>query len=847
MERQVHIYSLDTSHFYNTYESSIHRKLNRSYLFKKTLKKHTEKAADEKLIERMTRINSRIKALKQKLYDEFTKNQDIRVLCEESLKSKNIISVFDSVLTRTIGIPQDALSEDIIVVQTYFFSILEDLILKGFYLKGEKYICFTASAGQIRTKKTVFIRESLIEKHYLSLSCGLTIEDINNHGGVNINKYLAYLALCNSATDEWNEFNIDKTIVVEDMETTVRSLVDFIDENTYEITRQEMDILINHTDGCGMILPRKNKKSIMIRLPWIKGLLVPFPFDKFIREHKTPGSKVGIVKDIYGKEHDVIKEGIEVILTKSQFKMWKYYSSWEEYKEKYRLHSCHAGKCNEEDDVFADAKLNYQMLQTLPSMTDDELLSIATETIDNITRIGRDKDTMLKVLGVTPSNKNKNYIQQALEIYPELLNDTYCKEILKQVKKSKIKAARAGKLDINGKYTFISPDLFAFSEFLFLGDTNPKGLLDNGEVYCGLFVNRTKLDCLRSPHLYREHAVRINTVDKCKGRWFVTKALYTSCHDPISKILMFDNDGDKALVCADPVLVSVAEREMQDIVPLNYNMAKAGATSINEQSIYAGLKAAYTGGNIGVISNDITKIWNSDDINLDVIKWLCMENNFVIDYAKTLFKLERPEDKNELITRYTNAKTPFFFKYAKDKLDNGVEHINNSVVNRLNRLIPNTRMNFVAANLGKLDYKLLLSDPDITVELDNKIIDTYSELDIRKKFMSDQSDNENEFSFLYRDIRNNLLDVNHDINHVVDTLVEYLYGHKDSSFKTTLWCCFGDIMIANLKRNVSTATVLCERCGTRIVRSSNSIKYCKQCFSEIRKEYKRMNKRKNKK
>ena len=76
---------------------------------------------------------------------------------------------------------------------------------------------------------------------------------------------------------------------------------------------------------------------------------------------------------------------------------------------------------------------------------------------------------MLKVLGVTKSNTNKNYFQQALEIYPQLLCDTYSKEILKQVKKSLVKEGKSGKLEVNGKYTFISPDMYAFCEYLFAG------------------------------------------------------------------------------------------------------------------------------------------------------------------------------------------------------------------------------------------------------------------------------------------------------------------------------------------------------------------------------------------
>jgi hypothetical protein len=658
LNKQIHIYSVDTSAFYNDGEMKLHRRLSALYVYRTKLKKKRDKFKSKFTNEEKTEIHKEkfdklilmvsheIKATKEKLYIEFKKNDKVRNLRKEALfikdkKTKkdirnkyNIISVFESTLTRVMKIPENNVSENLIIVQTYFFEIIEDIILHGFKYGNEKYVCLTASAGQIRTKKTVFIKESVLNEHINTITCGLSIDKINELGGVNINKYLAYLALCNSATDVWEGFDIRKSIIVEDFETLVDGVVDLIDDRTYTIeANKETQIPIPHTDGCGMILPKKSKKNMMVRLPWVKGLVVSFPYDKFIREKtkENEGKYCGIVKDIYGKAHDILKEGIEVIFTKSQFKMYKYYSSWEQYIEYYEKYNCLAGKCNEEEDIFGYAKINYQMLQTLTDMTTKELKVIANRTKTNIENIGKDRKTMLKVLGVVDSNTNKNYIQQALEIYPELLNDTYCKEILKEVKKSMVKDGRSAKLDINGKYTFISPDLYAFCEHLFLGIDTPNGLLNDGEVYCRLFKEYDKLDCLRSPHLYREHAIRKNVIDKEKSRWFTTNALYTSSHDMISKYLMFDVDGDKSLVCAEETLVEVAERNMKGIVPLYYNMAKAPAQKINNQTIFNGLKLAYTGGNIGIYSNDISKIWNSDNVDLDIIKLLCMENNFTID------------------------------------------------------------------------------------------------------------------------------------------------------------------------------------------------------------------------
>lgn len=618
MQNQVYIYSLDTSAFYNDKEQKIHRKLLRSYSYRK----HLRTLKDVK--KRIDYVNGRIKRLNDELKILLDTNKEIRHLNPELLRENNLISVFESVLTRTLGVKTDTITDNIVVVRAFYFDVLRDLIKNGFIHNNEKYIYFSSSAGQIRTKKGVWIKESLWNKHKNSLTCGLSTKDINKQGGSNINKYLAYIALTNSASVEMKNFDISKTVVVDDLETNVRGLVDYIDRDSYEITRKEMDIPIEHTDGAGMILPKLNDKSFMIRLPFVKGLLVPFPFDKFAEKHNSYK-----IKDIYGKEWDIIKDDIQIIFTKSQFKMWKYYANWEDYQEKFIQHKCQAAMLNEEEDVFNEVKLNYQMLQTLTDLTDEELKAIAEDTVNDIIKIGTDRDTMLRVLGATETNTNKNPFQEALIAYPELLNDVHSKEVVKDVKKSLVKNAKAGKLNISGKYTFICPDMYAFCERLFLDIENPQGLLNDGEVYCSLF-DEGKVDMLRSPHLYREHGIKNNVKNEKLEEWFITKGIYTSIHDTISKMLQFDVDGDKSLVVDNPTFVKAAERNMEGIVPLYYEMASAPSHEITQEDIYSSLTEAFKA-NIGEISNNITKIWNSPDPDLDVVKWLCMENNFTID------------------------------------------------------------------------------------------------------------------------------------------------------------------------------------------------------------------------
>lgn len=837
LSKQIHLFTVDTSAFYNEAEGKIHKKMNKRYLYQKKLNKlKKNNAYDEvRLNNSITNNKNKLKELKEKLKELLNLNKDIRVLDESVLNNKKIISTFDSSLTRVMNLVVNELTEDIFIVKTFYFKVIKDIIINGFYYKGEKYICLTASAGQIRTKKTVFIKESTLKKYGKTLMCGLTIEEINKQGGINRNKFLAYLALCNSATDKWEGFDINKTIVVDDMKTDVFGEVDFINEKTYEITRKKMNVPITHTDGCGMMLPTVSNKNFMIRMPWVKGLLVAFPFDKFIQENGC----TGIVEDIYGVKHDVLKENIQVIFTKSQFKLYSYYKSWEDYKDKFIKYNCEAATCNVEPSYFQDAKLNYQMLQTLTDMTDDELKKITEKTRYNIYNLGTDRKAMLKALGLSKANEDKNNLQASIEKYPVLLKDAYTKEILKSTKKSLLTKAWSGKIDIDCKYTFVSPDLYAFCEYLFMGNMNPNGLLNDGEVFCKLYSKVNKLDCLRSPHLLREHSVNKNIVDEEKSNWFVTNAIYMSCKSLMSKLLQNDWDGDTLLVCAENTFVDVAERNMKDIVPLYYNMAKAGKGKINNESIFEGLQLAYANGNIGLPSNNISKEWNSEEPDLDVIKWLCMEVNFNVDYAKTLYKPERPAEINKRITDRIKVKLPHFFIYAKEKKKHQVEKANNTNVNKLRKIIKNKRLYFEDIDDKDIDYKVLMFHDDVNLESEaaQDVLRIYRKLDLKQHFLLSKEDGRyNNYYFTYQDIRSQILSVNPNMLYVTDVLVKYLFS-KNSRFKTTLWWCFGDVVLENIKRNVEVKYIYCDVCGDIIEVSGRNNKYCDDCSKEMEKNF----------
>ena len=829
LDKILYLYSVATDAFYTQEEQYIHKRLLKLY-----------KARQKKNIPQWRKkcINRLVKKEKNKLtelLDQHIEKKETRRLNVNALSDKNIISLFESSLTRALDLKVNELTKDLMIVNVFFFQVFNDLVKYGFDYEDERYIFLTASAGQIRTKRAVFVKKSAYDKIEQRLMCGLSIEDINAQGGINTNKYLAYLALNNSATEVWEDFDIDKSIVVDDFETMVEGEVDYIDEDTYEITRKRMNVPIPHMDGCGIMLDGPTR---MVRLPWIKGLLAQFPFDKFIQEKCTDGKC--IVTDIYGEEHDILAEGIRYIFTKSQFKLAKYFHSWSCYKERFKNNQCEACYCNIEEPYIPKSRINYQMLQTLSDMKNNEIQCLIKQSVEEIETIGNDYQTTMRLLGATEYNKNPSWFQEALMIYPELFRDQYCREILKQTKQSLVKQAKSGRLRVNGKYLFLSPDLYAFCEWLFLGEQNPKGLLENGEVYTSEFKNGDELACLRSPHLYREWPIKQNKRNEELDRWFgMTKCIYTSCHDLISRILQFDNDGDKALVVKDRLLTKIAKRNMEGIVPLAYNLKKANAEQLSTESMYQGMVHAYTGGNIGPISNNITKVWNSGEIGeeqLNVVRWLTYTNNQVIDYAKTLWLADPPKKVKDTIKSYTKAKVPDFFIYAKNKEVHQVEAPNDSTMNRIAASIPDSKIRF-SKSISKFDYRMLMNlDYGFSISSDSKIIKSYDYWNARVNEFEEDKAVKNQDMFKYKNLRKKVLEESgEDIDYIVNTLVAYLYTVRKTSAKKGLWDSFGDIILENLKRNLEGKGSICQLCGKRFVQKRATQNYCStECYDKAK-------------
>lgn len=141
-------------------------------------------------------------------------------------------------------------------------------------------------------------------------------------------------------------------------------------------------------------------------------------------------------------------------------------------------------------------------------------------------------------------------------------------------------------------------------------------------------------------------------------------------------------------------------------------------------------------------------------------------------------------------------------------------------MNRIASKIPDPKIKF-SKSISKFDYRMLMNlDYDFSVSQDNQVVKSYDYWNARQYLFNIEEDKhqKQEDIYMYQQIRHKIIEeCDKDINYIVNTLVAYLYTVRRSSQKKTLWACFGDIIVENLKRNIDGNTRVCNICGKRFV------------------------------
>jgi len=493
-------------------------------------------------------------------FNEQTQNYELSYTIQQGLKEENIVSIGDNMVFRLLRhIHNDYRNHRDIYSQItrlrekmHFYKrqgmyknaailnqaitkklFVEDIInvfvdkkksdfhkirVNGFVCNGEHYSYLCSGSGQIRRNTATFINTKYRDQVVKTLNCGL---DEKTKEFV-LAKYSAYFALAFSSI-LW--VRTPRVCVIKDFTRIIKNQkVDFIKKNSQGdsyIEEQNMDLELNCADGQGLIDPEfanlwsqdmdlpYTPCSFVARSAFVKGNLVSFDFKGYAKEHN-----ITTIKDKWGQEYDI--DDIDVLLSESQFKTHKYYSSWQEYlsyatKGDIPWGVARYSKKQDEEYVLA----NYQYIQTL-TLSDQDIHDLIQPTVKWIHQIcsGDILPTLLYAFG--PKDEDAIYqsmyraaqtnAMKAIIKNNNFLKDTYVqRRIYKNITET-INRAKIGKIWVHGNYQFMISDPIAQCQSA-LG-LEPVGVLKADEVWSKFWLDRKvdKIDLCRSPMIdFHEH------------------------------------------------------------------------------------------------------------------------------------------------------------------------------------------------------------------------------------------------------------------------------------------------------------------------------------------------------
>lgn len=467
--------------------------------------------------------------------------------------------------------------DDIVNIKVMTKKEYKVLARDGFDLNGKHYVRFMVGSGQMRRNTVSFINEELFDYMQERLMCGLN-DKIKT---INLAKLSAYFALSFSSVLWVRE---PRVCVIKDFDTVIlNQKVNWINKHEEGNTVEQIykDIKLNSADGQGLIDPNMARLwaedmhlnyvpcSFVVRTAFIKGNLVPFDFKAYAKEHG-----VLKIKDRYGTEYNV--EDIDVLLSESQFKMAKYYSSWEGYLSYHKTYNLKWGvaRYNKEyDDEYV--LTNYQYIQVLNLTKEDisGLVSYTTNWIKNICS-GDIKYALTYNVGVkNPTlsvdsiiNSCSSTFTKAIIKNPEMLKDGFVQRKIYNSIKESIRQAKIGRIWVRGNYSFMISDPVAQCRSA-LG-LSPDGLLPANYVYSNFWNNRGvdgEICLLRSPltHYSEVNIQRLANTDEMK-KWYkyiYSGIIYNIYDISVVKHADSDFDGDICMSTNNPYFLKGAKRE----------------------------------------------------------------------------------------------------------------------------------------------------------------------------------------------------------------------------------------------------------------------------------------------
>lgn len=558
---------------------------------------------------------------------------DPNVLEELYIQKKQLKKlVFTKSVKKEISIINSKIDE-MLFMPEYVSVVIDDIshykkiIKDGLYINGFKYVRLMCSAGQARVNTVILIREDYEEELKKRLKCGAKNVKITK------NKYNAYFALSSSSTYLIPKPNV---YLINDCEIEMEKKVDWISKiskeektklsNNERVTEEFKTLTFNLFDGCGAVSVEFAKRvaeeldldyipaAFCIRCAYIKGMVFVIDFKQYAREHN-----IECVIDMYGNQRKI--EDMDMILTKSQFKLYNAYDSMDDYD---RL-------CEENGILWGITKVtpkvddyyfrsNYQFCQAINLMNDNDVAELCDPTVNWLKSIAKEdvNYSLLYLLGNVCDKQDIDYsdilnltsdnICKALILNHQMIEDEYVKQTIVQSINKKIRESYLGKLILDGNFSVMIPDMYAFMQHAFGHEVT--GALKEFEHYSHFWNERNKKEvvAMRSPLTWRSEVNKLTLIqNELTEKWFkylTSGIVYNVWGCDCIIHADSDFDGDIVATTDNPVFL----RCRYNNLPITYNKSTVDKEYINEDELYLADIQSFNS-TIGQITNISTSFY----------------------------------------------------------------------------------------------------------------------------------------------------------------------------------------------------------------------------------------------
>lgn len=488
-----------------------------------------------------------------------------------------------------------------------------------FKINGVNYVRLLGTTGGIKNRTIVYVAETIYEELNSRIDNGR-----NKEVPIIPAKLEAYRALaCSNSIPVTNTHNV---IVVPDAVTKFTENVIKISDSDLNSNRPVLQYADNEememdcSDGFGMISPEMSKQwakdikedylpsGYCIRNSFCKGMVFTFDFKEFAEKI----AKNNIVVDVWGHEKNIMEA--DMILTESMLKLWSSYDSIEHYFE----------NCDKNNYSFAITKVtpevldeqrgtNYQYLQSY-ELTDKDIEDLAQPTVQAVKSSlgGEYGQTLLFLRGTELTSQNafkgeSDYIQ-GLMIEPKLINDTFIKNKILNMREKRIRQAKTGILDVKGNYTLISGDVYSLCQSMF--NMKITGLLKANEIYNKFWLDKKQEEVVifRSPMSCHNNIKKVS-ISHCKEAeyWFryMNNVTILNSWDNITQALNgADMDGDIIFSTNNEVLL----KNTRDTRAIICQQNTANKVIVTEKDLIQSNKDGF-GDGIGKTTNRISAMY----------------------------------------------------------------------------------------------------------------------------------------------------------------------------------------------------------------------------------------------